>query len=269
MADVTSPFGFPYPEDTDLVRDGAQDIENLATGVNDYLTGGYLYAGTRYYTSSGTFLKADPFGTGDIELRAIRVRLVGGGGGSPAVSATGAGELRAGSGGGGGCYAEKFYATVSSLSASVTVTVGAGGAAGTSAPTAPGSGGSSLFDTLSTSGGSPGAETLNVSTQDSRAGGAGGSTTAGSPDLVIIGSNGTSGQQLFYDANGMAIGGAGGASHLAGSVSGDARFGGTFAGLAGNVYGGGASAPASGMSANSAVEGKAGGAGIVVVDCFV
>ena len=53
MADVTSPFGFPYPEDTDLVRDGASDIENLAEGVNDYLAGGYLYAGTVYFTSSG------------------------------------------------------------------------------------------------------------------------------------------------------------------------------------------------------------------------
>jgi hypothetical protein len=34
MADVTTPFGFPYPEGTDLVRDGAQDIQDLAEAVN-------------------------------------------------------------------------------------------------------------------------------------------------------------------------------------------------------------------------------------------
>jgi hypothetical protein len=35
MPDVTSPFLLPYPEDTDLVRDGASDIQALAEAVND------------------------------------------------------------------------------------------------------------------------------------------------------------------------------------------------------------------------------------------
>jgi hypothetical protein len=144
MADVTSPFGFPYPEDTDLVRDGASDIENLAEGVNDYLTGGYLYAGTIYYTSSGSFEKADPLGTGDIGLRAIRVRMVGAGGGAGGVQATTSTQLALSRPGGGGGYSERFI-LADTLSASETVTRGAGGAAGAAGNNSGSVGGTSSF----------------------------------------------------------------------------------------------------------------------------
>jgi hypothetical protein len=40
MADITSPFGFPYPEGTDLVRDGAADMQALAEAVNDAAANG-------------------------------------------------------------------------------------------------------------------------------------------------------------------------------------------------------------------------------------
>jgi len=42
MPDVTSPFAFPYPEDTDLVRDGAAAIQSLAEAVNDAGVAGEL-----------------------------------------------------------------------------------------------------------------------------------------------------------------------------------------------------------------------------------
>jgi hypothetical protein len=116
----------PYPEDTHLVRDGAQDIENIASGVNDYLTGGYLYAGTVYFTSSGSFVKADPLGTGDIGLRAIRVRCQAGGGGAGGVPATTT-QAAVSVCGGGGSYAESFITDIASLPTSVTVTRGSGG----------------------------------------------------------------------------------------------------------------------------------------------
>jgi hypothetical protein len=53
---------------------------------------GYRYVGTRYFTSSGTFAKADPLGTGDVGCRAVRVRAVGGGGGGGGAAATAVGQ---------------------------------------------------------------------------------------------------------------------------------------------------------------------------------
>jgi hypothetical protein len=254
MADVTSPFGFPYPEDTDLVRDGASDIENLAEGVNDYLTGGYLYAGTEYYTSSGTFAKADPLGTGDIGLRAIRVRMVGGGGSGGGSGAAG----ESGGGGGGGGYAERFVTDIADLDASVTVNRGSGGAASVAGDNDGNAGGDSEFglntDAYYTraTGGSQG---LRGSTPD---GGGGGVGTNG--DFLIGGSGGGSGSTV--DTVGS---GAGGASQLGGSARG--RRGGINANQAGELYGGGSSGAT--RTAAGSSPSAAGANGIVIVDCFV
>jgi hypothetical protein len=150
MADVTAPFGFPYPENTDLVRDGAQDIENLATGVNDQLALGFQYVGTRYYTSSGTFAKADPFGDSSFDgakLRAIRVRMVGGGGGGGGAQATSSTQTSPAISGGGGAYAESFITDIASLATSVTVTRGDGGAGGSGSGSGS-TGGASSFGAL-------------------------------------------------------------------------------------------------------------------------
>jgi hypothetical protein len=268
MADVTSPFGFPYPEDTDLVRDGATDIENLATGVNDYLTGGFLYAGTRYYENSGTFAKADPLGTGDIGLRAIRVRMVGGGGASGGTLATAAGENAAGAGGGGGGYAEVFLTDMSALSSSETVTRGAGGTAATGATG--GAGGTSSFGTFCVAaGGGGGVVGANTSTVTLSNGGSGGTGTTG--DLLIEGSDG--GNSLVTDdlARSFTIAARlaseGGGSVLSGRQRVDAG-GATRAGLAGKLYGGGASGTRT-SAVVAAQDGAAGANGIVIVDCFV
>jgi hypothetical protein len=263
MADVTSPFGFPYPEDTDLVRDGASDIENLAEGVNDYLTGGYLYAGTVYFTSTGNFVKADPLGTGDIGLRAIRVRMVGGGGGSGGCETTTAGQVSIGSGGGGGGYAEKFITDIAGLSSSETVTRGAGGTAGAAGFNAGSAGGTSSAFGVSATGGGGGtpfskATALNVTLLVS----AGGAGSGG--DLNLEGES----SGLPYATTDQRItSGGGGASVLAAQ-----RKTGTVVsvqGLAGLIYGGGASAAANRESQGTARAGAAGGNGIVIVDCFV
>lgn len=73
------------------------------------------------YTSDANFEKANyPW------LRAVRVRLVGGGGAGGGTAATGASDSAVGAGGSAGGYAESVIG-VASLGASEAVTVGAGG----------------------------------------------------------------------------------------------------------------------------------------------
>jgi hypothetical protein len=246
MADTTTPFGFPYPEDTDLVRDGASDIENLAEGVNDYLTGGYLYAGTRYYTSSGTFAKADPLGTGDIGLRAIRVRCQAGGGGGGGVQAG-----RAGGGGSGGNYAESFITDIAGLDASVTVTRGSGGTGGAAGGFNGTAGGESSFGTLVIA--KEGRTTFadGLSSLDPQ-------PTGNVGDVIFGGNPGISGGTNTTIPSGVGGGslmGSGGANARAGfsSPGGNARIG----------FGGG------GAGGNNDGAGGNGANGLVIIDCFV
>jgi hypothetical protein len=268
MADVTSPFGFPYPEDTDLVRDGASDIENLAEGVNDYLTGGYLYAGTRYYESSGNFLKADPLGTGDIGLRAIRVRMVGGGGGGGGCSTTtAAGRNAVGGGGGGGAYAESLITDIASLDASVTVTRGSGGAGGAAGANAGSEGGVSSFGTVvvadSGKGGAAAGEFAVPRLFGVGVGGTGAAPSTG--DLLYTGQSSPRAFGLMADFAGN-TGGTG--SAFSGGFAPQASATGADGGE-GRLFGGGGGG---GFNAQNQATARAGGAGrngIVIVDCFV
>jgi hypothetical protein len=268
MADVTAPFGFPYPEDTDLVRDGASDIENLAEGVNDYLDGGYLYAGTVYFTSSGSFLKADPLGTGDIGLRAIRVRLVGGGGAGGGSGNTSAGQTRAGAGGGAGVYAERFI-LASDLSASETVTRGAGGVGVADAAGNAGAESSfakaEAYEVFGAGGGAGGVSNKLLSPSQANPPG---QATSGAGDLVSGG--GGSGYGLSDASLNAAFAGMGAASFYGGGGRGQGRIsdggaGGTAAGAQG-AGGGGAVSCANDASGRG---GGAGANGIVIVDVFV
>jgi hypothetical protein len=258
MPDVTSPFAFPYPEDTDLVRDGATDIENLATGVNDYLTGGYLYAGTRYYTSSGTFAKADPLNTGNIGLRAIRVRLVGGGGGGNGARAK---ARNAGGAGGGGAYAESFITDIAGLDASVTVTRGSGGTGGDTSAATGAAGGESSFGALVVAGGGIGGSRAEDINDSAGAGGAGGEATAGD----FLAGGGPGGNALFGSASGEKIAGLGGTSLLGGG-SPRPVFDANVANA--RPHGGGGSGAMNFSSTTARTAGN-GSNGIVIVDCFV
>jgi hypothetical protein len=267
MADVTAPFGFPYPENTDLVRDGAQDIENLATGVNDQLALGYLYVGTRYYTSSGTFAKADPFGDSSFDgakLRAIRVRCVGGGGGGNGVGATSGTEAGAGGGGAGGNYCESFITDVAGLPSSVTVTRGAGGSGGVGSANGA-NGGDSSFDALVVARGGRGASFCQVGAVGiAIAVGADAQLTGNVGQLVVIGGDGVGTAPSNLST---VVGGKGGGTFLAGSRRGIPTLGGSETGLAGQLPGGGGSGAANAASQTSK-NGGAGANGIVIIDVF-
>jgi hypothetical protein len=267
MADVTSPFGFPYPEDTDLVRDGASDIENLAEGVNDYLAGGYLYAGQVRFTSSGTFVKADPLGTGDIGLRAIRVRMIGGGGSGGSLGATGASEAAASNGGGGGGYCEKFITDIAGLSASETVTRGAGGSPAAAGENTGNSGTASTFNGMSAGGGDGGFSGLvRTSFPTLRAPMTSGGTSSGG-DLNITGGPGGVGFTLGFGGTSEVIGGGGGDTVLGSGASANFRNGDTANRRSPTVGGGGAGWSA--IQNESAKVGGAGANGIVIIDCYV
>jgi hypothetical protein len=267
MADTTSPFGFPYPEGTDLVRDGAQDIENLAEGVNDYLAAGYLFAGQIRYTSSGTFVKADPFGAGDIGLRAVRVRCVAGGGGGGGAETTGAGQVAAGNGGSGGGYAEKFI-LASDLTSTVTVTRGSGGAggAGNAAGTAGNSssfGATETFEVIAPAGN--GANRLGAHTPATLVLAPPAGQPGGAGDIIVQGQAGTP-MVLFGSGGSAAIGGSGGSSLIGAGAD---AIGSSTNGGPGRIYGGGGAGGLNGASQGTARSGGTGANGIVIVDCFI
>ena len=205
-------------------------------GTNWVNLTGYQYVQTIYYTSNGTFTKADyPW------LRAIRVRMVGGGAGGARGNAT---ENWAG--GGGASYSESFITDIAALGASVTVTRAAGGNGATTNSTAGSVGGVSSFGTLVTASGGAG------SGLDSVAGGVGNGDIvirgdAGEPGAVnATGSPGEGGSSVFGGRSGS----------LAGGVAGNA------AGRAGQLYGGG------GGAGRREGNGGNGAPGIVIVELY-
>jgi hypothetical protein len=268
MPDVTSPFAFPYPEDTDLVRDGAQDIENLATGVNDYLAGGYLYAGQIRYTSSGSFVKADPFGTGDIGVRAIRVRMVGGGGGGGGAATTGAGENSAGAGGAGATYAESFITDIAGLDTSVVVTRGSAGGGGAAGANSGAAGGDSGFGSLVIAKGGAGGASAGAQAVGFVQLGASSDFTGSVGDIVF---SGAASEAILYYSAGVAVSGLAGGSPVAARSQ---RAQATVTGVNGESnlarsYGAGGGGGANAQNQATARTGAAGITGIVIVDVFV
>jgi hypothetical protein len=230
----------------------------------DYIENGFRYAGTVYFTSSGSFVKADPLGTGDIGLRAIRVRAVGGGGSGGGADITSAGQTSHGGGGGGGGAAVLFVADVTVLDTSVTVTRGSGGA-GVSAGNGS-AGGTSSFGSLCVATGGGGGQTVTASnglTIPGRAG-AGGVGTDG--DLLIRGSQGSiSISQTAAIFQGIA--GTGGASIFGGSTGVGAQQ--AAATVFAGENGGGGNGAYHQENVATAQAGGNGGNGLLAVDCFV
>jgi len=159
------------------------DGSAVTTSIDYQLNTGYRYHSTVYFTSSSTFTKASyPW------LRAIRVKIVGGGGGGAAATRTsGSTGRNSRGGGGGGGYAEKWITDIAGLSASETVTVGAGGAGGvlssttSDTPVVGDAGGATSAFGLTGNGGSGGVISNN-------AGAAGGTASGG--DINITGGRG-------------------------------------------------------------------------------
>ena len=260
MATNTPKLNLVKPETTDPVDidvlNGNMDIldnalapTNITTptagqklvfdGTNWVNLTGYQYVDTVYYTSSGTFVKADyPW------LRAIRVKVQGAGGG-------GGCETAGGGGGGGGGYAESFITDIAGLDASITVTRGGGGAGSTTAGTVGTAGTLSSFGSLIEAfGGAGGAF---------GSGGSGGAT--GSANLQIEGGGGAIGPRGIL-ISGQGWGGAGGSSFLGGGASGLGPSVAAGVGLGGRIYGGG------GGGGRVGGAGGAGANGIVIVELY-
>lgn len=265
---TTSNFGWITPDDTDLVRDGALAIRTLGSAIDDTVGGAYLYVGTRDYTASGTFEKADAFGdSSNVVPRAIRVRAVGGGGGGAGGRSTTAGQAHAGASGGGAAYAESFITDIASLATSETVTVGGGGAGGVG--TANGTAGTaSSFGTtpiVSASGGLGGFNQGVSSTTTAYPGAA--EQTGGTADVVFSGSPG---HISFVSPGGFTISGPGGSSGWGGGGKSVEAFGSATGqdGQAGGQYGGGGSGAVTNQLASTRTGGT-GGSGIVRIDIYI
>lgn len=235
----------------------------------------YRYVDTVYFTSDGTFTKATyPW------LRAVRVKVQAGGGGAGSGDAMSAGEAVVSGAAGGGCYAESFITDIASLAASVTVTVGLGGAGavgGGGNGAAGTAGGDSEFGAgtayeVSAAGGNAGGRgfenNLNSGAQGAPA------KRVGTGDLVLSGGAGEHGVFIgtASGAQTSAFSGSGGDSVLgAGGRGGqEVNTDATQTGQNGGEFGGGGGGGA-GSAATTSVNGPSGGDGadgIVIVELY-
>lgn len=185
----------------------------------------------------------------------IVVTVVGGGAGSGGTAATSTLEAAAAGGGGGGGTSVMYIANTS-IGATETVTVGAGGTAATAGNNNGGNGGTSSFGAFcSATGGSGGSGSPTTTTSTAAAGGAAGAGSGGTYNLT--GGDGNPGRVI----SGTAIATGGGGNSTLGGASGSIY---TSVGRIGNLYGGGASGSVSGAS-TGARAGAAGAQGIVIV----
>jgi len=230
-------------------------------GTNWVNLNGYVYVSTVYFSTSGTFTKADyPW------LRAIRVKCQGAGGGGGGVAATASGEWGGGAGGASGVYAESFVTNIAGLASSVTVTVGSGGSGGVGNVVGA-SGGSSSFGTVvSANGGGPG-ESVNPANFLRTAVPANGSST-GIGDLIISGRSGYPSIEIGDNLSQFnTYGGRGGDSFLGAGAASQRTSTTGFNGISGFLYGGGGGGAANNRS-QAARTGGPGAAGIVIVELY-
>jgi len=218
---------------------------------------GYQFVQTVYFTSSGTFTKATyPW------LRAVRVRCVGGGGAGGGRNTTTAGQVSKGGGGGGGGYAESFITDIAGMSASVTVTVGAGGTGVIANNGNAGSASSFGSDPVSAGGGAGLIETAKEVALPGP-GGLGGLGSTG--DILGAGWQGLPALSSTAIAF-RGLSGAGGNSVLG--------RGGAYVGISsstansGSVYGGGGGGAYAEESIATTAAGGSGAAGIVIVELY-
>jgi len=254
-AAITSPV---EGQTTYLLDTDSMETWNGSAWVNiaNVTTPSYRLVQTVTYLSSGTFTKATyPW------LRAIRVMVQSGGG-----SGGGTNKTAGAGGGGGGGYAEGFITNIAGLQSSITVTVGAGGAAPAAGDNNGNVGGNSGFpnsvSNVNSSGGAGGQRATGLGATGAISGGAGGIGTEG--NLLLIKGSGGGGGFL----NGTIGSGFGGGSFLGGGASG-AGSGGAFGGNGepGVQYGGGG-AGGFNYSGTDNRSGGAGAAGIIRVELF-
>lgn len=183
----------------------ATAAELLAASGTGYVTASNLASSFRvrdrlYTTTAGVTTWTRP-----AWCRAVLARVVGGGGGGAGAGVGGAGDGNAGGGGGSGGFAEKFIITPP---ATITLTVGAGGAGHTfgNNPTAGGT--TSLGSIMSATGGQPGIYMTPAQVEGFTAASSGGVGVGG--DINIPGGAGQNGYR-WPGFNGLVIAGIGGA----------------------------------------------------------
>jgi hypothetical protein len=214
---------------------------------------------TEVYTSNGTW---DPATFPD--AKTLHVRVVAGGGGSASTGATIAGQGVARGGGASGGYSESWLDAATVIGVQ-TVTVGAGGAAGSPAGTATagGAGGDSSFGSLVVALGGGGSAATPAPGAVPIVSGGGTPGALGTGDIRVQGSQGDSG---FLFAVGARFGGVGGLAP--GGLGKPGRMTVTAAvGAVGQLYGGGGSGSVSDGAAAGQL-GAAGAPGIVIVEVF-
>ncbi len=223
---------------------------------------GFLFGSRVYFFGDGSFIKAGLPG-----LRAVMIRLVGGGGGAGSCEATGATQACAAGGGGGGAYSETFVLE-SALGATETVTVGDGGAGDNAASggNAPGDAGeASSFGTHCVAAGGDGGvgDAARGTPYYSTSGAAGGLRGAGTGDLRIEGGKGEA--KIILEA---AISPVSGGNTIFSPQRGQGQTSGGANGANGKVYGGGGVGGANADDQGSARSGGNGAKGLVIVDTF-
>lgn len=256
--------------DSSTIDSGISDVDlGVVSAQNTSVVGYKLYA-RHVYTFDGTDIFVDGVDQNNAAntitwtkpkgLRAVRATVVGGGGGSGYCDSS-AGQSCAGSGGAGGGTSIEF---LTSLNDTETVTVGAGGTAGSPVgPVAATAGGTSSFGPgtpyLQATGGAAGDDgTSGTSVSALTAGVLGGIGSNG--DLNIRGGSG--GPAFRFSAT-SSISGHGGNSTFGGGAQSVVPDN---SGNAGGAYGGGASGGASDDGADRA--GAAGAAGVVILEEF-
>lgn len=242
-----------------LLRDGTQPptantpwggfrLTNLGAGTaaSDAVTlaqlqTGYRLSGLVWYTSPGSGTYTRPS-----EVRALRIRAIGGGGGG------GGGATYGGGGGGAGGFGETW---ITSPASSYNYTVGAGGAGGPPGGNG-GSGGTTSISSIVANGGNPGL----AGTGSNNVGGLGGTVSG-----VLFGVRGSGGGKGETSTMGVVHlnGGHGGSGYWGGGGGGSIAAG--YVGESGDRGGGGAG----GAQAGGGTAGGHGGAGVIEIWEFV
>ena len=214
-------------------RAGAVKPYNQAYGGTITQAGGFW---VHTFTSSGTFIPVVPM---DVEYL-----VIAGGGGTSRYSG--------GGGAGGHLSATGFSVAATAL----TVTVGAGGAAGTSIGVA---GGNSVFSSITATGGGYGKQSDEGGNGGS--GGGGGSSDSVYDDSTGIDGQGNDGGSNSTSASGYPSGGGGGAGAVGGDASGSATGGVGGAGEANSITGTAVTRAGGGGGGTRSGTAGAGGAG--------
>lgn len=230
------------------------------------VTGNSRPTNIQIFSASGTWNKPTSF-TPAVVMARVWGAGGGGGGGSSLATAT---VTKGGGGGGGGCFVERIF-RASDLGDTVSVTIGAGGSAGTGA-TAGGSGGdggvggNTTFGALLTGYGGGGGRGGQNSALATGGGGGGGGHSAGQTATAAVGGNG--GQPLTagpgFDVQGVTGSIGAGNTHY-GHLGGGGGGGSTNAAAAnsggGSLFGGGGGGSGAGTTAVPAVNNPTTGGG--------